>query len=176
MHSAVLKVLISFFLFILIVASFLAWFIAQIPNDPSIPAGKGSLEITPAEAALDPTIYSVPFCDMLNNPTRYHRKLVRTQAIFINDVDWAYIRNEGCPNEDGVVRAVGALESNDMLIESKSRDQIGRIIDTLLKQDTFSLEVNADMVGRFYAGSKTGRGNEFAILYEFSVSPTGKRP
>src|SRR5687768_8178041 len=176
MSSATLKVLISCSLFILIVVSSVAWFIVQIPNDPSIPPAKGRLETLPAEAALDPTIYSVPFCDMLKDTTRYHRKLIRTSAIFVNDVDWAYIRNDACPNEDGGVRAVGALELNDMLIESKSRDQIGPIIDRLLKQDSFFLEVNADMVGRFYAGSKTGRGNEFAILYEFNVSPTGKPP
>ena len=175
MSSATLKVLNSCSLYLLIVDSFDAWFIVQIPNDPSVPPAKGRLEILPAEAALDPKIYSVAFCDVLKDPSRYHRKLIRTSAIFVNDVDWAYLRNDACPNEDEGVRAVGALESNDILIESKSRDQIGPMIDRLLKQDSFFLEVNADMVGRFYAGSKTGRGNEFAILYEFNVSPTGKR-
>ena len=52
---------------------------------------------------------------------------------------------------------------------------INPVIETLLREDRGPLEVNADMVGRFYDGDKKTRGHQFAILYEFNVRPTGKR-
>ena len=162
-------------LFLVIVGSSTAFLITQIPKDPFIPPAKATLELPKPEAALDPTVYSVPFCELLRDPDRYHKKLIRTQAIFVNGVDWFSIRSDQCSDQNGTVAAVGAVEANDKLIESASSDQIGPMIKELLRQDYYDVEVHADMVGRFYAGAKTGRGHEFAVLYEFTARPIGKR-
>jgi hypothetical protein len=67
--------------------------VSQIPVQPQIPAMKGSIDIPPANAPLDPNIYSVPFCELIKDPERVDGKLIRMQAIFDNGVDWAHIRD-----------------------------------------------------------------------------------
>ena len=169
-----LKLTIASLLFVIIVSASALWFISQIPEHPHIPAMKSRIDIPPANAALDPKIYSIPFCELIKNPERYDRKLVRMRAIFDNGVDWPHIKDDACPEDDAVVGAVGTIEANDKLVESKSPDKINPMIETLLR-DGDPLEVNVDMVGRFYAGDKKTHGHQFAILYQIDVTPTGKR-
>ena len=95
------------------------------------------------------------------------------RAVFVNDVDWAYLASDDCPSDNGSVRAVDALEPDDKLIASQSRDQIGPLLDRLIREGR-PLEVDAEMVGRFYAGGKDGRGHQFAILYDYAARPAGR--
>lgn len=176
MRPFTIRLIIASSLFILIVATSLTWFVSQIPKDPRIPETKASIDIPSAKAALDPTIYPVLFCDLIQFPERYDRKLIRTRAIFVHSVDYFYLKDDTCPVDDVQVAAVGPIESDDKLVGSQSRRRIGAVLERLLRQrDGAPLEVNADMVGRFYAGDKYGRGRQFAILDEIDASPTGKR-
>ena len=175
MSPGKLQALIASSLLLLIVGSVTDVLVAHMPNNWSIPPVKATLALPTLEAALDPTEYSISFCELLRDPDRYHKKLIRTQAIFVNGVDWHSIRGDQCSDESGTVAAVGAVEANDKLIEFASHDQIGPMIEKLLRRDYFEVEVYADMVGRFYAGAKTGRGHEFAILYASTARPNRKR-
>ena len=174
MQPLTLKLAIAAFLFVVIIWAFGFWFISQMPVNPQIPVAKAEIEMPPPEAALDPTVYSVPFCELLRNSTQYNRKLIRTRAVFDNGVDWASLRHDDCPGDDHVVGAVGAVEPNDQMIEARSRRRIGIVVDRLLREKWEGpLEVDADMIGRFYV-EPNGR-RQFAILYEFEARPTRRR-
>ena len=159
-------------LFIVITGASLTWWVAQIPENPEIPPAKANIEISSPKASLDPKVYSVPFCEIAKNPELYDRKLIQMQAVFVNDIDWVYLTSDACPDEKGVVQAVDAMEPNDKLIQSSSRDRIGPLLDRLLREDR-PLEVNAEMIGRFYAGGKNGRGHWFAIVINSNARPRG---
>jgi hypothetical protein len=174
MQPLTIRLAIAALLFVAIVAGFGFWFVSQIPGNPQIPILKVNIDMPLAAAALDPTVYSVPFCELLRNPERYHRKLIRTRAIFDNGIDWASLRHDDCSAYDNLVGATGAVEPNDQLIEAHSRSQIGFVLDRLMKEKWDGpLEVDADMVGRFYVEPNGTR--RFAILYELEARPTRKR-
>lgn len=173
MQPLTFRLIIAATLFSLITVASIEWWVRQIPENPEIPAARASIEVRSAKDSFDPTIYSVPFCEFVKNPVLYDRKLIQTQAVFVNGVDWAYVASDACPNENGTVQAVGALEANDKLLESTSRDQIGPLLDRLMREDR-PAEVSAEMLGRFYAGGP-GKGHHFAILITSRVRPTGRR-
>ena len=174
MRPFTIRLIIAGFLFAIIVGASLVWLVAQIPKNPEIPMTETSMGAPSVRTASDSRIYSVLFCDLVQNPERYDRKLIQMRATVVNDADWAYVSSDVCPNDDGAVQAVGAMEPDDKLIESKSRDQIGPLLDRLLRKGR-PLEVNAEMLGRFYAGGKDGRGHQFAIIRNVNARPTGRR-
>lgn len=157
MRPFIIRLIIASSLFILIAAGSLTWFVSQIPEDPRIPETKGSIDIPSAKAALDPTVYPVPFCELIQNPDRYDRKLIRTRAIFVHSVDFFFLKDDACSKDDVQVAAVGPIERDDKLVESKSRHKIGAVMEKLLRESDGPREVNANMVGRFYAGDKYGQ-------------------
>jgi hypothetical protein len=173
MQPFTLRLIIATPLFTLITGAWLIWWVAQVPDNPQIPAARASIELPSLKASFDPKVYSVPFCELVTKPVIYDRKLIRMQAVFVNDVDWAYLASDACPDENGSVQAVGAMEADDKLIESKSRDQIGPLLDKLIREGR-PLEVKAEMLGRFYAGGKDARGHHFAILANSNARPTGR--
>jgi hypothetical protein len=174
MQPFTLRLIIAGPLFALITAASLIWWVAQMPANPQIPAARASIEVPPSKTSFDPKVYSVSFCELVKNPVSYDRKLIRMQAVFVNDVDWAYLASDACPDENGVVQAVDAIEPDDKLIESKSRDQIGPLLDKLIREGR-PLEVKVEMLGRFYASSRDGRGHQFAIIANSNARPTGRR-
>jgi hypothetical protein len=173
MQPFTVRFIIAAWLFALITIASIRWWVRQIPENPEIPAARASIEVRPAKDSFDPTIYSVAFCELVKNPVRYDRKLIKMQAVFVNGVDWAYIASDACPDENGTVEAAGALEPNDKLLESTSRDQIGPLLDRLMREGR-PLEFSGDMLGRFYAGGPDGRGHRFAIVTASGVRPTGR--
>ena len=174
MQPFTVRLIIAAWLFALITAASIRWWVRQIPDNPEIPSARASIEVRSPRDSFDPTIYSVPFCELVKNPVRYDRKLIQMQAVFVNGVDWAYIASDACPNENGTVQAVAALEPNDKLLESTSHDQIGPLLDRLIREDR-PLEVSAAMLGRFYAGGPEGKGHKFAVVITSSARPTGRR-
>ena len=166
-----IRLIIASLLFTVIAGGSVLWLIRQTPENPEIPPMKVDINYFPVQLALDPKVYSVRFCDLIRDPERYNRKLIRMDATFVNDVDWAYLKSDSCPDADSMLEAVGAVEENDKLVEAKSRDEIGRVLDKLLRQGVTPLEVRAQMVGRFYAGGHGGPGQRFAIIYGFNASP-----
>ncbi len=173
MQPFTLRLAIAVSLFVVVVAEFGFWYVSQIPH-PHIPIVKTSIEMPLPEAALDPMVHPVPFCELIKNSSRYNRKLIRMRAIFDNGIDWASLRHDDCSDADGLVGAVGAIEPNDKMIEASSRSQIGAVLDRLMREKWDGpLEVDADMVGRFYV-RPTGE-RQFAILYEFEARPTRRR-
>jgi hypothetical protein len=174
MHPTTLRLTIAACLFVVIVAEFGFWFISQIPENPQLPIVKIHIEMPPPEAALNPTIHAVPFCELIKNPSQYNRKLIRTRAIFANGIDWASLRHNDCSGDDNSVGAVGPVEENDKMIAASSRSQIVVVLDRLMREQWDGpLEVDADMVGRFYV--KPSGERQLAILYEFQARPTGRR-
>ena len=161
-------------LFASITGASIGWWVRQIPENPEIPAARVSISVRPAKDSFDPTIYSVAFCELVKNPVLYDRKLIQMQAVLVNDVDWVYLASDACPDEDGVVQAVAASEPNDKLLAATSRDQIGPLLDRLLRKGR-PLEVSGEMLGRFYAGGPGGKGHQFAIVITSRVRPTGRR-
>jgi len=161
-------------LFTLIICASITWWVRQIPGNPQIPAVSFNIEVRSPKESLDPKIYSVPFCEVIKNTQLYDRKLIRMQAVFVNDVDRAYVASDRCPDEDGAVQAEAALEPNDKLIESGIADQIGPLLVTLFREGR-PLEVRAEMLGRFYSGGRDGRGHQFAIITADNARPTVRR-
>ena len=174
MQPFTFRLIIAALLVTLITGASLIWWVRQISGNPQIPAARAALEVPSSKVSFDPKIYSVPFCEVVKNPIPYDRKLVRMNAVFVNDVDWAYLASDACPDENGAVQAVDAVEPNDKLIESMSRDQIGPLLDRLFREGR-PLEVNAEMLGRFYAGGRDGRGHQFAIVTNSNARSTGRR-
>lgn len=174
MQPFTIRLIIAAWLFALITVASIRWWVRQIPENPVIPAARASIEVRSAKDSFDPTIYSVPFCELVKHPVLYDRKLIHMEAVFVNGVDWAYIASDACPNENGTVQAVAAVEPNDKLLESTSGDQIGPLLDRLIREGR-PLEVSAEMLGRFYAGGPDGRGHQFAIVITSGVRPTGRR-
>ena len=174
MQPFTIRLIIATWLFALITVASIRWWVRQIPENPEIPAARASIEVRPAKDSFDPTIYSVPFCELVKNPVLYNRKLIQMQAVFVNGVDWAYIASDACPDENGTMEAVAALEPNDKLLESTSRDQIGPLLDRLMREDC-PLKVSAEMLGRFYAGGPDRKGHRFAIVITSRARPTGRR-
>ena len=174
MQPFTFRLIIAAPLFTLITGASLIWWVAQVPENPQIPAARVSIEVPSAKASFDPKVYSVPFCQLVNDPVAYDRKLIRMQAVFVNGVDWAYLASDECPDANGSVQAVGATEPNDKLIESKSRDEIGPLLDKLIREGR-ALEVKAEMLGRFYAGGRDGQGHQFAIIANSNARSTGRR-
>ena len=174
MRPTNLRLTIAASLFVVIVAELGFWYISQIPENPQLPIVKTQIEMPPPEAALDPTIHSVPFCELIKNASQYNRKLIRTHAIFDNGIDWASLRHDDCSGDHNRVGAVGAVEANDKMIQASSRSQIGIVLDQLMREQWDGpLEVDAEMVGRFYV--KPSGERQFAILYEFQARPTRRR-
>ncbi|HEY9404082.1 MAG TPA: hypothetical protein VIQ24_15595 [Pyrinomonadaceae bacterium] len=132
-----------------------------------------SLDAPSPEAALDPTEYSVSFCELIQRPDRFDRKLVRTRATFVNDVDWAFIKDEACENEKSMVEYIGAIEPNDKLIEAQMADKIRAIHDKYLREGRELPEVRVEFVGRFYAEGKYG--HRLAILHEIEAKPAERK-
>jgi hypothetical protein len=174
MQPFTLRLIIAAWLFALITVASVKWWVRQIPENPEIPVSRASIEVRPARDSFDPTVYSVPFCELVKNPVLYDRKLIQMQAVVVNDVDWVYVASDACPDENGTVQAVGTVEPNDKLLESTSRDHIGPLLDRLMRAGR-PLEVSAEMLGRFYAGGPDGKGHRFAIVTTSSVRPTGRR-
>ena len=173
MQPFTVRLIIAASLFALITGASIRWWVRQIPENPVIPAARASIEVRPATDSFDPTIYSVSFCELVKNPVLYDRKLIQRQAVFVNGVDWAYIASDACPDENGTVQAVAALEPNDKLLASTLRDQIGPLLDRLIRAGR-PLEISAEMLGRFYA-SGPDKGHRFAIVITSRARPTGRR-
>ena len=173
MQPFTFKLMIAAPMFVLIVGASLTWWVRQIPENPQIPVAKANIQMASAKASLDPRVYSVPFCELVKNPVAYDRKLIQMDAVLVNDVDWAYVVSDACADEKGVVAAIDAIEGNDKLIQASSRDQIGPLLDRLLREGR-PLEINVEMMGRFYAGGRDGRGHQFAMITNSNPRPKGR--
>ena len=173
MQPFTLRFIIASLLFILTVSATAMWVVSQIPHDPELPLMNITLDAPSTKAAIDPTVYPVSFCELIQHPGRFDRKLVQTRAIFVNDVDWAFIKDEACENEDSMVEYIGAREPNDKLIEAQSPDKIGAILKTYLREGKELPEVNIEFVGRFYAEGKNR--HRLAILQEIDAKPAARK-
>jgi hypothetical protein len=173
MRPFVIRLIIASLLFSLIVTATVTWVVSQIPQNPELPPMNASLDIPSPKAALDPTVYPVSFCELIQHPDRFDRKLVQTRAIFVNDVDWAFIKDAACENEDAMIEYIGAREPNDKLIEAQRPDKIGAILKTYLREGKELPEVNIEFVGRFYAEGKNR--HRVAILREIEAKPAARK-
>jgi len=174
MRPSRLKFAIAASLFVVIVVEFGFWFVSQISEAPQIPIAKAAIEMPSPSAALDPTIYPIPFCELMKSPERYNRKLIRTRAIFDNGEDWSSLKHDDCPAGNGRVGVIGAVEPNDQLIEANSTSRIRSVLDRLISENWEGpFEVDADMVGRFYV--QPNGSYQFAILYEFDARATRRQ-
>ena len=171
MRPSLFKFVIASVLFLIIVGATLAWLVAGIPSNPDVPTIKGALELPSPQPTIDYTTYSVPFCELIQNPTRYDRKLIRMKCTYVFDVDFYYLKSDKCGND--VEMNIAAVETADKLLESKSTERVGPIFEWLMRRDR-DAEVEIDVIGRFYIGDKPGYVPGFAILDIIDAKPTGK--
>lgn len=170
-----LKEPIAFGLFLVTLTVSVAWMVSRMQPPPQIPPNKAALELPWSKRASDTTIYEVPFCYLLKFPRIYDGKLIRTRAIFDNGIDWSSLKHEDCSDDESPISAVGAFDPGDKLIEAKSPQKISSALARLIAEGWEGpLEVDVDVVGRFYASGRGG-GRQFVILHEVEAKPIRKR-
>ena len=170
MRPSLLKFLIASALFALIVSATLTWLVAGIPSNPDIPPSKAALELPSPQPTTDYTIYPVPFCDLIHNPTRYEGNLVRTKCTFVFDVDFYYLTSDKCKH---IEVTLASVEPSDKPLESKSTERVAPMFDSLMRQDR-DAEVEIDVVGRLYIKDKKNNVPALAMLDIRNAKPTGK--
>src|SRR5574341_1343423 len=160
MRPSLLKFLIASVLFVLIMGATLTWLVTGIPSNPDIPPSKGVLQLPSPQPTTDYTIYPVPFCDLVHNPTRYERKLVRTKCTFVFDVDFYYLTSDKC---NDIEVTLASVEPSDKPLESKSTERVAPMFESLMRQDR-DAEVEIDVVGRLYITDKKNNVPALAML------------
>jgi hypothetical protein len=173
MRPSLFKFVIASVLFLGIVGATLAWLVTGIPSNPGVPPIKGDLELPSPQPTIDYTTYSVPFCELIQNPTRYDRKLIRTKCTYVFDVDFYYLKSDKCGTEDIQV-TLAAVEPGDKSLESKSTERVGPMFEWLARRDR-DAEVEIDVVGRFYIKDKLHNSAAFAMLDILDAKPTANR-
>ena len=169
-----LKEPIAFAFLLLALTISASWLIYRMQPTPELPAVKVAIDLPFSTGASDTKIYEVTFCDLLRFPHFYDGKLIRTRAIFDNGIDWPSLKHDDCSGYESSISAVGPTDPHDKLIESRSPQKISLALARLLSDGLEGpLEVDVDVVGRFYASGRTGR--EFVILHEVEAKPIRKQ-
>ena len=166
-----LRLLIALSTFIIGVTTSMLWVLHRAPEYPVVPV----LEIdTPLSKALpDMAVYSVSFCDLISDPHRYDRKLVRAQAIVETTIDSGWeLTDDTCGRADVWMKIVDAQEPSDksdaVLLAS---GKLYTAVRNLRLKGHFLPRVNIDFIGRFYAENKL---NQMVILDIKDAKPAKK--
>ncbi len=99
----------------------------------------------------------VAFCELLEHPDRYDKKIVRTNATEFSGIDTAALRSLDCDYDDAWVRANCSAESCA---------KISNAIDKILGKDDYRARrvVTLDVVGQFLAYDEEQRNHRFMML------------
>ena len=99
----------------------------------------------------------VDFCELLEHPDRYDKKIVRTKATQFSGIDTAALRSLDCDYDDAWMRANCSAESCA---------KISIAIDKILGKDDYRARrvVTLDVVGQFLAYGEEKRNHRFMML------------
>jgi len=95
--------------------------------------------------ALDQTIYSVSFCELIREPHRYDQKIVHVQAIYNQGAETSALSDPTCKGDGAWIRPECSSKSCDKIDESLKR--VRRLLSSPADLD----QVRVDVIGRYYA-------------------------
>jgi hypothetical protein len=143
MNRLTFRVAIAVCTFILGVIAATVWLSKPAPKLSLIPPDNSALNIpappTP-KATPDSTVYSVKFCDLIQDPNRYDGKIVRIQAFYNQGTDTSSLSDSTC---DAWLRP-SCAGSNESC--TKMWDRIIKVL-----QSSRSYRVRIDVIGRYTA-------------------------
>ena len=167
MKQITIRVVIALCTFIIGIIVAAAWLVNPVPNVPEIVPIEVKID-NPSppvpEIIPDSTVYSVNFCELVQNPKKYDGKIVRTRTSHLQGIDFSSLSDSKC---QGWVRPSCRME-NAPCEKIWSRIGFG--------------ETKVDVIGRFNAdivdpnpGQNGYRVNLLEVLELKSAKPVKVR-
>ena len=99
MKKITIRVVVAICTFVIGIIVATAWLVNSVPNVPEIVPVEIKVDISlppVPDIAPDLTVYSVNFCDLVQNPKKYDGKIVRTQASHLQGIDTSSLSDSKC--------------------------------------------------------------------------------
>ena len=131
-------------------------------------AHEPKLKDTEGPPSLSSTIKeapTVPFCDLIRDPGRYEKQIVRTQAIFLRNMENAYLYDPACGGENTYVWA--QFDPSFIYTEDAEKTKFDKLLCPTQPCPVGKVKVIA--IGRFEGPSGGPYGHLDAYRFRFSL-------
>ncbi len=110
-----------------------------------------------------PTLDFVNFCDLVNNPQNFDRKIIRTRAVILEKFETAILYHRDCADMNKVVW----YEIDGEIVNKKLDDFFTP--DSAEFKATGVIRLEAELVGRFQLKKETRFGHLNAFDFQMSI-------
>lgn len=121
------------------------------------------LEWPPALSAAVEKAPTVPYCDLVRNPTRFNNEVVRTEAIFFKNLENTIFYDASCKDNSTWVEFDPAYGYADEVLKKKLAEL------ACLRQHRCDGRARVTAVGRFEGPNENGYGHLGCCPYRFSI-------